>query len=462
MGNSVEEILARMEANANKARASQDAAAAAARQKLAAGGRVMDPGDTGAELDIPAPTSNEAYDFEKANMETRVLADKPEMSGHGIEAEADLHDPLSADTRILEEPSATEKLASARADAQRVMDAETQRFSLKEKATAKATAHPEAEMAPAKSIEQLAQEDAERILGKKPLTPPKVGELADAPIQEVLDSRGKALASAKPEPTPEPQVLTAAEDAAQLQAATPKAPITEAGDVMAGTIKRSIPNAAKRLSGRLAAHEARAAFQSPSLKARAAEALTAAGKSGAGKFTKALVKGTASELVSPFTSAAKGFMEGGKGYSEAGALGKLYRGGRAVVGGGLGLAKGGTKLAAEAFLLPAVIGAEGNIISDKLGYGADEDYGHPNENPGLAGAREQQIANLQQYNATANKYGLKVTGNTNPLKMLFYGGPNIKVQEDPSLKAAFQARNKQRIQEMQEQWAVNQAKGHSE
>lgn len=466
----VKEFLARLQASADKARNSQDEAARVARGKP----RVMDPGDTGVEDLVPQPTSTEAYDFEKANAETRVLAEKPEMEGHGVATETDVHaDPLDAETRILdgapEKPSATGRLAKARADAQRVLEevpGPDTTPTLKMKAQSRAL--PQAEgPSPAKSIEQLAQEDAERILGKKPMTPPKTGELADAPVQEVLDPRGKELASAKPEPTPEAapegKILTAAEDAAQLQAATPKTPVTTAAeDLMAGTIKRSVPNSASRLAARAAAVEARGAYVAPSLKTRALEALGTAGESGAGKFAKTFAKGVGSELVAPFTGAYKGFVEGGKGYSEAGALGKMYKGGKAVVGGAWGLGKNATKLAAEAIALPAIIGAEGNIISDKLTYGSDEDYGHPNENPGLVGAREQQVANLQNYNANANKYGLKVSGNTNPLKMLLYGGPQIKVQEDPTLKAAYMARNKARIQAMKDSWASNQPKGHSD
>lgn len=477
----VDQILARLKASANVARNRTAAAAAVARGEP----RVSD--DLASEsaarnkpFEVPEPSSSESYDFER----------KPEFADHGFEPETDVHsrstvydDPNLAETRIQTETptTATERLSAARADAERVLANEETAATLKMKAQSRAM--PQAEtLMPGKSIEQLAQEDAERILGRKPMTPPEAGTMEGKSVaQEVIKVREDALNPPKPAPTPEGKILTTAEDAAQLQSELPKTPVTAAEDVTAGTIKRSVPNATQRLSARYAAKVAR---DTGTIKGAITGAPTDIDLAKAAKWytqnpaarkigevgTSALAKG--GKLLGGARAAVSDF-------NKASLAGKAWKATKL----GWNVGKWTAKTAMKDLVVPAAAEALGEFgitnLSENLGAtgrltempGQGTSLGTGNKGfSSLLDAQEEQLKNLGNYNSMANKYGLKVTGRTSlmgimgipGLNRLIAPGPNIQVQEDPTLKAAYLARNKQRIQEMQEQWATNQAKSNSE
>lgn len=464
----IADVLARLAVKADAARQRTADAAADARGKP----RIMDPGSSSDSLGIPEGAGATDYDFEK-----------PLTEVHGFPAETDVH-PSSAvfGDRNLD---STNVLTGKENDSRILREAELEGSPSGLKAKAMSRAHPTAENpAPAKSIEQLAQEDAERILGRKPMAPPKVGELADAPIESMVDSRGKELASPKPEPTPDlsdsevqrfvdeaqgnGKVLTNAEDAAQLQAKVPKTTEAVVDDLAA--VKRSLPNGSQRLAARYAAKLAREGGEA----AKAAKWYTNPGTAfgNAAKAKMSSLAADAGEMAAKGVGAVKEF-------SNASLAGK------ALMAGKLGWKVGakGAKVAMKDMIVPAVAEATAKFGIMNMAENAGA-TGRLPEMPGegtslgtekegfssLIDAQDEQRTNLDRYNRSANKYGLKVTGRTSlmgimgvpGLNRLIAPGPNIQVQEDPDLKAAYLARNHERIKAMKDSWASQQAKGHSE
>lgn len=425
-------------------------------------------GDTKVNLpspEIPAPASKVPYDFE--NTET-----------HGFPAEHNLHpeaevlpEEEGASTQVFNTENVKPLKEAARQQARRRMtDAEAQANMRKayggvtnpdvpdtETDLGEMAEHPssmpKSEIAPSKSIEQLAQEDAERILGKKPMAPPKVGELADAPVKpttiKVPDTAlGPASSPGVPGKTMTPQGVV--EDAVGKTVRPNAGPTTPARmvaeDLGLGPKAKVVPTMTAEDIGGYSVSLAEKAAAAEARRAAQGATLRAIGK-GALAFGKDAVKPITDLYTVPRAALA--------GWEEAGSLARTGKLIRAGIGLGKGVVKGGLE-AGLGLVDEGLLKANYN----KLTYGTQSgDANDPMRNKGLLGAQAQYFANKQEYNRVASKYGMRVTGSDPSIMQMlnpfFDEDPNLQVHEDPALKAAYQKRNAQRIQEMQEQNAVN-------
>jgi hypothetical protein len=458
-------------------------------------------GDTrvlGSAPDVPAPESKAPYDFENTE-------------SHGFPSEHNLH----PDAEVLpEEPGEatqvfnTENVKSLKAKVRkRMTDAEAEAADRKamggvsdpneaeipdtetdlRQSVDNSTAHPKSELAPSKSIDELANEDAERILGRKPLKPPVTGTMEGKPVQSTTI---KVPDAAQPEiPNISDEDLNKFVGEAMDKGSTPGVPgktMTPAGvvedatgstvrsnggkailaeDDLAALARGGVPKSVKtgtakfidqwagKQGQRLAAQTARDEFptvaeQATNALKTGAKAAYGVGKAGAKWFGREAIVKPIMNPINDTRSALEGFGEAGN-FARAG---KLAKGAWAL---GKGAVKGGLE-AAGGFIDQGLLEANYN----KLTYGADTpEEGTTERNKGLLGAQAQYFANKQELNRVASKYGMRVTGSDpsigQMLNPFFDQDPDIQVHEDPALKAAFQKRNAQRLQDIQEQQAVN-------
>ena len=377
------------------------------------------------------------YDFEDAaNADTRVIS-------YG-EPHAPKTDPMrDMDTKVFTEEDLARVAKPAR---KRLTDAEARAqvakielsTSLKESSLRNKA---KAAFNPAKSIEQLAQEDAARILGRKPLTPPEIGTMEGKPIVETIDRRGSDLGRAVGERrmssgnmvtgTPQPADIgriVAADTRASTNAVETPPP---APSVVGTAGKEFAERMGAALGGRKYGTAALELAKAPgslimdTAKGLARPALDTVKSIKAGRaVTRTSLESLANKGI--MTRLVRGGLARGVGAARTGA---------ALLGGAAGYGMMGTGALAELSALMFIhrMGQE----STKARTAVPEVY------------REQ----LGSYQREGQRFGFNVKGRelddtTLILKALVGADPKIRVQEDASLRTRFDKANRKRIRDL--------------
>lgn len=327
---------------------------------------------------------------------------------------------------------------------------------------------------PTKTVEQLAQEDAERVLGRKPLSPPQTGTMEGKPVvPETIKVPDAAITPKTEIPNISDDELTKLVNEIQGGAAepTPGMPgkvMTPGGVVEGGAVPAPKPagivkmtaedigqtvrsNGGKAMAqmteGDLGGYSVSLAEKAAAREARNAALRTAARGVGQGlkEFGMSVVKPVTDLYTVPKAALT--------GWEEAGTLGRTGKILKAGYGLGKGLVKGGLEVG-----LGLVDEGLARADYNKLTYGSEYGTEDPMHNKGLLGAQAQHFANKQEYNRVANKYGLKVeSSDPSVMQMLnpFFNytkasEDQFQVHEDPALKAAFMKKQHERYVAMQQ------------
>jgi hypothetical protein len=148
------------------------------------------PPEPGMDLHDPDPSSGQVFQYgaKKDPAEDLVRFDWPQHAPQGSQD--------ATPTQVFTDQEVeTGKLAPP--VRRRLTDKEARAQALNaEKGGLRARAQEPDAFANAKPVEQLAQEDAARILGRQPMAPPVTGEMADAPITPTVDRRGANMGRA--------------------------------------------------------------------------------------------------------------------------------------------------------------------------------------------------------------------------------------------------------------------------
>lgn len=459
----VQMVLAKRQAQADAARASQDAAAKAARAKP----RISD--DMASESSAKVTPSKPSVDV---NAETRVTNpidvpappdsrpfDSSELN-HGVPVESDLHTTSAPpSTAVTESMPANEgPLASKAAAAKSPMNAAAK---------------------PLRPIEEEAQSAAKRILGREPSKPPVTGSMEGQPVAKTVDRRGVNISRAAGDRRVPPKVESSNPAPAAEKVMTPEGSVEKVAastSTKASGVSESMQaaNKAYQPAEKIASRSAtRDAYQSLSkMGSRVASSTEGEGASLATKAASALrnapaaikglgslAKGAGSVLDDVLTGGAvKGSVAPYRELKAARAAGTAAKSGVKALGGealaigrGVGNVAGGV---ARGVAIQAA--AEGGY---KLGTAAKE---------GLDEAK----SNAQSQKRQGANYGLKVSSSAdtsegsnfvtqtardvgNAVKTAAgFSDPTPDVSEDPTLKAKFNASNKKRIQGLQDSGAV--------
>src|SRR3990172_729314 len=155
-----------------------------------------------ASLDVPAPTLAPEMDLHAPNPARGSVAPMAETNiisyGEPYAPRTDVDTQVMGDdtptkvfteqdmARVAKPPRKRLTDKEARAQAERIeKSTPIEERSLRAKA--------EATFNPGKTVNQLAMEDAERILGRKPMTPPVTGAMEGQPVAQTVDRRGSNL-----------------------------------------------------------------------------------------------------------------------------------------------------------------------------------------------------------------------------------------------------------------------------